>query len=298
MSILIDENSRIVVCGITGKAGSLHTRKCLQYGSKIVSGVCPGKGGTLFAIDGHDSVPVFDSVSEAVSNTHPDVALIFVPPAFAADSIFECIDSNLPLIICITEGISVQDMTLIKAKLRQSNSRLIGPNCPGVFSPGKCNLSIIPESIALPGRVGVVSKSGTLTYEAIWQLTSRGIGQSTCVGIGGDPISGSSHTDIVKLFNEDPDTEAIVMIGEIGGNSEIQAAEYIKQHVKKPVVAFIAGVSAPKGKRMGHAGAIVSGDSDSAAEKIKKLKSCGIAVADLPTQIASTLLNIYHPGRK
>ena len=298
MSILIDENSRIVVCGITGKAGSLHTRKCLQCGSKIVSGVCPGKGGTLFTAEGHDSVPVFDSVSEAVNRTHPNVALIFVPPAFAADSIFECIDSNLPLIICITEGIPVQDMTLIKAKLRYSNSRLIGPNCPGVFSPGKCNLSIIPESIALPGHVGVVSKSGTLTYEAIWQLTSRGIGQSTCVGIGGDPISGTSHRDIVKLFNEDPETEAIVMIGEIGGNSEIQAAEYVKQHVKKPVVAFIAGVSAPKGKRMGHAGAIISGDSDSAIEKIKKLKSCGIAVADLPTQIADTLLKIYHPEKK
>lgn len=284
MSILVDQNSRVVVCGITGKIGRLHAQKCLDYGTRIVAGVSPCKNG--FFETQSVKIPLFDNVLEAKNQTGANVALLFVPPAFAADSIFECIEAEMPLIICVTEGIPIQDMVRVKARLSHSSSRLIGPNCPGILSPGKCNVSIMPTNVALPGRVGIVSRSGTLTYEAMWQLTRNGIGQSTCVGIGGDPVIGTKHEEMVQLFNEDPETDAIVMIGEIGGDSEIQAADYIQRHVKKPVIAYIAGISAPKGKRMGHAGAIITGENESAQAKINYLRERGIFVADIPSQIA------------
>lgn len=291
MAILVGKETRVVGQGITGNFGSLHARKNMQYGTNYVAAVTPGKGGQLF----ENKLPIFNTVHDAVREAGANTSVIFVPPPFAADGILEAIDAGIELIICITEGIPVRDMTVVKDALRKSKSRLIGPNCPGIMTPGICNIGIMPDYIARPGKIGVVSRSGTLTYEAVFQTTQRGFGQSTCIGIGGDPVNGTSHTDAIKLFNEDPDTEAIIMIGEIGGSAEEEAAAYIKQYVKKPVAAFIAGTTAPPGRRMGHAGAIVSGGSGSADTKIAALKDAGIAVAATPSEIAETLFTVYHP---
>lgn len=289
MAILAGKNTRVVGQGITGTFGSLHARKNIEYGTNYVAAVTPGKGGQKF----EDKLPIFNSVHEAVEKEGANTSVIFVPPPFAADSILEAIDAGIELILCITEGIPVRDMAMVKDALRKSSTRLIGPNCPGIITPGICNIGIMPGYIAKPGKVGVVSRSGTLTYEAVYQLTVRGHGQSTCIGIGGDPINGTSHTDAVRMFNEDPETEAIIMIGEIGGTAEEEAAAYIKAHVKKPVAAFIAGTTAPPGRRMGHAGAIVSGGSGAASSKIAALEAAGILVAPTPSDIADTLLKIY-----
>jgi succinyl-CoA synthetase alpha subunit len=291
MSILVNKETRVVVCGITGKAGAFHSDQCLGFGTKIVAGVTPGKGGQRTG----SNVPIFNSVRDSVSNEGADTALIFVPPMFAAASIIECIESNLKLIVCITEGIPVFDMVRVSARLEHSNSRLIGPNCPGIISPGqRCKIGIMPAYIHRPGPIGIVSRSGTLTYEAVWQVTQRGSGQSTCVGIGGDQIIGMTHLDVIKMLNADPETEAIIVIGEIGGNSEEIAAEYIKQHVKKPVAAFIAGLTAPKGRRMGHAGAIVSGKNGTVESKLEALRDANVAIADTPSKIADALFSIYE----
>ncbi|MCX7713652.1 MAG: succinate--CoA ligase subunit alpha [Chthoniobacterales bacterium] len=286
MAILIGNNTRLLVQGITGKAGSFHTRSCIEYGTNVVAGVTPARGGELF--DG--KIPVFDTVSEAVAATRANASMIFVPPEFAADSILEAVDSGIPLIVCITEGIPVLDMMRVKAAMRNSTSRLIGPNCPGIITPGQCKIGIMPGYIHKPGGVGVVSRSGTLTYEAVWQLTQRGIGQSTCVGIGGDPINGTSHLDVIKMFNDDPGTEAIIMIGEIGGSAEEEAAEWIKHNCQKPVAAFIAGVTAPPGRRMGHAGAIVSGGKGTAQAKIEALRDAGIEIAETPADMGDAVI--------
>lgn len=292
MSILINKDTRVVISGITGNTGSFHTRQCIEYGSKIVAGVTPGKGGQMF----DDKVPVFNTIRESVEKEGANACAIFVPPAFAADSILEAIDAEIPLIITITEGIPVKDMAIVKSRLMQKGckSRLIGPNCPGVITPGECKIGIMPGYIHKPGTIGIVSRSGTLTYEAVWQTTSLGYGQSTVVGIGGDPINGTSHLDTVKMFNEDPNTEAIIMIGEIGGDGEQKAAAWLKENCKKPVAAFIAGRTAPKGRRMGHAGAIVSGNSGSAEDKIKALLDAGIAVSPTPSAIGETLINHWE----
>ena len=290
MSVLIDKNTRVVGQGITGKAGTKHALNNIAYGTKYVAAVTPGKGGSKF----EDKLPVFNTVREAVEKEGAEASVIFVPPPFAADSIMESIEAGIRLIVCITEGIPVRDMIEVKDCLRaHPGCRLIGPNCPGIMTPGQCNIGIMPGYIAKPGKVGVVSRSGTLTYEAMYQLTQRGYGQSTCIGIGGDPVNGTSHLDAIKLFNEDPDTEAIIMIGEIGGDAEEKAAAYIKDYVKKPVAAFIAGRTAPPGRRMGHAGAIVSGGSGTASGKIAALEAAGIAVSPTPSQIAETLLKLY-----
>ncbi len=288
MSVLINKDTRVVVSGITGNTGSFHTRQCLEYGTNIVAGVTPGKGGMLF----DDKVPVFNTIAETVSKEGANACVIFVPPPFAADAILEAIEAEIPLIICITEGIPVKDMAIVKSRLTQKGckSRLIGPNCPGVITPGECKIGIMPGYIHRPGTVGVVSRSGTLTYEAASQISNLGYGQSTVIGIGGDPINGTSHLDAVKMFNDDPNTEAIVMIGEIGGDGEQIAAQWIKENCKKPCAAFIAGRTAPKGRRMGHAGAIVSGNSGGAEDKIKALLDAGIAVAETPSVIGETLL--------
>lgn len=285
MSILVNKNTKVIVQGITGDAGSFHARQMLEYGTKIVGGVTPNKGGQLFA----DKVPVFNTVSDAVKDTGANASIIYVPPPFAADAILEAIASKVELIVCITEGIPVLDMVRVKEALIHSSSRLIGPNCPGVITPGECKMGIMPGHIHRAGRVGVVSRSGTLTYEAVGQLSALGIGQSTCVGIGGDPVNGTNFVDVLKLFNEDEDTDAVIMIGEIGGNAEANGAEYVKNHMKKPVVGFIAGRTAPPGRRMGHAGAIVSGGKDTAAEKVRILEECGIPVAPSPAEIGATL---------
>jgi succinyl-CoA synthetase alpha subunit len=291
MSVLVNKNTRLLVQGITGKAGSFHAQQCLEYGTNVVAGVTPGRGGQKFL----DRVPIFNTVREAVEQTGANASMVFVPPAFAADSILEAIDAALPLVVCITEGIPVRDMLLVKERLLRSATRLIGPNCPGIITPGECKIGIMPGYIHRPGKVGIVSRSGTLTYEAVWQITKRGLGQSTCIGIGGDPVNGTSHLDAVRLLNEDPLTEAIIMIGEIGGAAEEEAAAYIKAEVRKPVAGFIAGATAPPGRRMGHAGAIVSGSSGSAAAKIAAMRDAGIAVAPTPSDIADTLLSRYHP---
>ncbi len=289
MSVLVGKDTRVVGQGITGKAGTLHALNNIAYGTNYVAAVTPGKGGTTW----EDKLPIFNTVQDAVDKEGANTSVIFVPPPFAADSILEAIAAGIETVICITEGIPVRDMTLVKDALRKSKTRLIGPNCPGIMTPGICNIGIMPGYIAQPGRVGVVSRSGTLTYEAMYQLTVRGHGQSTCIGIGGDPVNGTSHLDAVKLFNDDPETDAIILIGEIGGSAEEEAAAYIKANVNKPVAAFIAGTTAPPGRRMGHAGAIVSGSSGSADTKIAALKDAGIAVAPTPSEIADTLLEIY-----
>jgi succinyl-CoA synthetase alpha subunit len=289
VSVLVNKNTRVVVCGITGKTGSFHARQCLEYGTKVVAGVTPGKGGQVTDF----AVPIFNSVAESVRCEGADTALIFVPPLLAAESIMECVDGGIKLIICITEGIPGHDMTIVAAKLARSEARLIGPNCPGIITPGQCKIGIMPAYIHRPGPVGIVSRSGTLTYEAVWQITKRGSGQSTCIGIGGDPIVGTTHLDALKLFNEDDDTEAIILVGEIGGDSEEMAAEYIGANVKKPVAAFIAGVTAPSGRRMGHAGAMISGGSGTAAGKLEALKNAGVAIAESPAKMADALFSIY-----
>ena len=286
MSILVDKNTRLLVQGITGKYGAFHAKSCMEYGTNIVAGVTPARGGEVF----EGKVPVFDTVHEARRETGCNVSMIFVPAEFAADSILEAVDAGVELVICITEGIPVIDMMKVKAAMKNSASRLIGPNCPGIITPGQCKIGIMPGYIHKPGKVGVVSRSGTLTYEAVWQLSSRGHGQSTCVGIGGDPINGTSHLDVVQMFNEDPDTEAIIMIGEIGGTAEEEAAEWIGKNCQKPVAAFIAGATAPPGRRMGHAGAIVSGGKGTAQGKIEALQSAGIEVAETPADMADALL--------
>ena len=293
MSVLVDKDTRLCVQGITGAVGGFHARQCMEYGTNVVAGVTPGKGGQKF--DG--KVPVFDTVWEARQATGCNVSVIFVPAAGAADSILEAVDAGVELVICITEGIPVIDMMRVKAEMAGKKSRLIGPNCPGIITPGECKIGIMPGYIHKPGNVGVLSRSGTLTYEAVWQLTSRGYGQSTCIGIGGDPINGMSHLDAVKLFNDDPKTEAIILIGEIGGAAEEEAAAWIKENCRKPVAAFIAGATAPPGRRMGHAGAIVSGGKGTASGKIEALKAAGIAVADTPATMAETLIT-HMKGRK
>ncbi len=280
MSVLVNKDTKIITQGITGKAGAFHTEQCIAYGSKFVAGVTPGKGGeTIFHL------PIFDTVQEVVRELEVDASMIFVPPPFAADAIIEAIEAHIGLIVCITEGIPVRDMLEVQAALRYSGSRLIGPNCPGIITPDECKIGIMPGYIHQKGHVGIVSRSGTLTYEAVHQTTALHLGQSTCIGIGGDPLNGTNFIDAIKLFEKDPHTHAILMIGEIGGSQEEEAAAYIKEHVKKPVAAFIAGATAPEGRRMGHAGAIVSNGSGKAADKIRVLKECGVVVAETPAKM-------------
>src|SRR5512137_343961 len=285
MSILINKDSKIVVQGITGRSGIFHTQQCRDYGSHIVAGVTPGKGGIHI-----EGIPVFNTVEEAVHYTGANVSMIFVPPPGAADAILEACSAGLELAVCITEGIPIRDMVLARRIQKESKTRLIGPNCPGVITPGQCKLGIMPGYIHKPGKIGIVSRSGTLTYEAVKQVTDAGLGQSTCVGIGGDPIIGMNFIDVLKLFNEDPDTEAVMMIGEIGGGAEEDAANWIKANMKKPVAAFIAGVTAPPGKRMGHAGAIITGGKGKAEDKIRVLTECGVAVSPSPTKMGEAML--------
>jgi succinyl-CoA synthetase alpha subunit len=280
MSVLVDQNTRVLFQGFTGREASFHAQASIDYGTKVVGGVTPGKGGLM-----HLGLPVFNTVFDAVKHTGATASVIFVPPPYAADAIMEAVDAGVPLVVCITEGIPTADMVQAREFMKGKSSRLIGPNCPGIISPGKCKIGIMPAPIHKQGHVGVVSRSGTLTYEAVGQLTKLGIGQSTCIGIGGDPIIGTTFLDAIQLFNEDADTHAIVMIGEIGGNAEETAAEYIKNHVKKPVVGFIAGQTAPPGRRMGHAGAIISGGSGKAEDKMKAMKEAGITVCATPAEI-------------
>ena len=301
MAILVTPTTRILVQGITGDFGSRHARLSLDYGTQLVAGVTPGKGGQVFE-HGEHRVPIFDTVAEAARETGANVSTIFVPPPFAADAIMECVDAGLVLAVAITEGIPVNDMVRVNYAMQGATTRLIGPNCPGIVTPGTgekshggCRIGIAPGYIHKKGNVGVVSRSGTLTYEAVWQLTTRGFGQSTCVGIGGDPVNGTSHLDVLKMFNDDPETEAIIMIGEIGGDREEEAAAWAKDHVRKPIAAFIAGATAPPGRRMGHAVAIVSGGKGTAAGKIEALKAAGIAIAETPSVMADTLLR--HWGK-
>jgi succinyl-CoA synthetase alpha subunit len=288
MSVLVDENTRLLVQGFTGREGTFHAQQAIAYGTNIVGGVTPGKGGQK-----HLDRPVFDTVADGVKHAGANASVIFVPPPFAADAIMEAADAGIALVVCITEGIPANDMIRAWEYLQSHPAtRLIGPNCPGIISPGKCKIGIMPAHIHKPGNVGVISRSGTLTYEAVGQLTGLGIGQSTCIGIGGDPIIGTTHTDALKLFNEDPDTHVIVMIGEIGGNAEEQAAAYIQQHVKKPVVGFIAGQTAPPGRRMGHAGAIISGGSGKAEDKIAAMKAAGVTVCASPADIGEKVRSV------
>ncbi len=285
MSILVGKNTRLLVSGITGSEGSFHARRCIEYGTKVVAGVTPGKGGTKL-----DAVPVFNSIVQAVAETGANASLIFVPPAGAADSIMEAAEAGIALVVCITEGIPVLDMVKVHQYLKDKKTRLIGPNCPGLISPAeKCKVGIMPGNIHRPGSIGVVSRSGTLTYEAVGQLTELGFGQSSCVGIGGDPLPGTSFVDVLKLFEKDKNTEAVVLIGEIGGTKEQEAAQFIKEHFTKPVVGFIAGATAPPGRRMGHAGAIISGSSGTAVEKIEALAAVGVAMSPSPAEIGITL---------
>jgi succinyl-CoA synthetase alpha subunit len=293
MSILVKPDTKVLIQGITGSFGARHAQLSLAYGTKVVAGVTPGKGGQLF----ENTVPLFDTVAEAAIQTGATASAIFVPAAFAADAILEAVDAGLDLVVCITEGIPVNDMVKVKRVMEGKKTRLIGPNCPGIVTPGEgkdshggCRIGIAPGYIHKKGNIGVVSRSGTLTYEAVWQLTTRGVGQSTCVGIGGDPVNGTSHLDVIKMFNDDPDTHGIIMIGEIGGAAEEEAAEWIRKNCKKPVAGFIAGATAPPGRRMGHAGAIVSGGKGTAAAKIAAFQEAGIGVAATPSEMAETLL--------
>ncbi|KAF6574364.1 succinate--CoA ligase subunit alpha [Paenibacillus sp. FSL M8-0228] len=298
MSILVDKHTKVITQGITGKTALFHAKGALDYGTQMVGGTSPGKGGTEVEITLENGqqvkLPVFNTVSEAKEATGATASVIYVPPAFAADSILEAVDADLDLVICITEGIPVLDMIRVKRFMEGKKTVLIGPNCPGVITPGECKIGIMPGYIHLPGHVGVVSRSGTLTYEAVHQLTTRGIGQSSAVGIGGDPVKGSEFIDILQRFNEDPNTHAVIMIGEIGGTAEEEAAEWIKDNMTKPVVGFIGGVTAPPGKRMGHAGAIISGGKGTAKEKIATLEACGIQVAPTPSEMGSTLVSVLE----
>lgn len=292
MSILVDKDTRLIVQGITGKEGTFHTQQMIEYGTNIVGGVTPGKGGTT-----HEGVPVFNTVKEAVKETNANASVIYVPPPFAADAIMEAADAGLPLVVCITEGVPVADMVKVREFLAdRGDTRLIGPNCPGIIAPGKCKIGIMPGHIHKEGRIGVVSRSGTLTYEAVGQLTALGLGQSAAIGIGGDPIIGTNHTDALRLFQEDDETDAIVMIGEIGGTAEEEAAEYAKENVTKPIVAFIAGQTAPPGRRMGHAGAIISGGKGTASEKMKALREAGIRVVESPADIGKATQEVLSKG--
>jgi len=289
MSILINKNTKVITQGMTGNAGSFHTRACIEYGTNMVAGVGPGKGGKEF-----DGVPLYNSVQEAKDAHDPDVSVIYVPAPFAADAIMEAADAGIDLIICITEGIPVLDMLKVNTFLKSTNSKLVGPNCPGIITPGECKIGIMPGSIHKPGRVGVVSRSGTLTYEAVFQLTELGIGQSTCVGIGGDPLNGTNFIDVLKLFEDDPDTDSVVLIGEIGGTAEEEAAAWIKDNFSKPVVSFIAGATAPKGRTMGHAGAIVSEGSGTAEAKYEALEAAGVHLSKSPADIGKIIKKVTN----
>jgi len=290
MSILVNKETKVITQGITGSHGLFHTVAAMEYGTEVVGGVTPGKAGTMV-----EGVPVFNTVADAVHETGANASVIYVPPPFAADAIMEAVDAEIPLVICITEGIPVLDMVKVKHYMRGKKTRLIGPNCPGIITPGECKIGIMPGYIHTPGPVGVVSRSGTLTYEAVWQLTTREVGQTTCIGLGGDPVNGTNFIDVLALFEKDPATEAVLMIGEIGGTAEDEAARFIRDNMTKPVAAFIAGQTAPPGKRMGHAGAIISGGKGTAAEKIATLEECGVKVAKSPADMAETLLSIYKP---
>jgi succinyl-CoA synthetase alpha subunit len=293
MSVLVSRDTRVLTQGITGSTGQLHTRLCREYGSEMVAGVTPGRGGTDF-----EGIPIFDTVTKAVEETGANASVIYVPPAGAADAILEAADAGIPLVICITEGVPVLDMVRVARWLEGRPTRLIGPNCPGVITPGQCKIGIMPGYIHTPGRVGVVSRSGTLTYEAVYQLTQLGIGQSTCIGIGGDPIIGTGFIDALRLFQDDAGTDAVIMIGEIGGTAEEEAAAFIEAHVTKPVVSFIAGQTAPKGKRMGHAGAIIAGGKGTAAEKMAALQAAGVTLAPSPARLGVTMQDVLRKAGK
>ncbi len=287
MAILVGRETKLITIGFTGKQGTFHSLQSRDYGTNFCGGVTPGKGGTT-----HEGFPVFNTTYEAVNKTGANAAMIFVPPKAAADAILECVDSEMPLIVCITEGIPILDMVKVRKAMLGSKSRLIGPNCPGIITPGECKIGIMPGHIHMPGKVGVISRSGTLTYEAVYQLTQREIGQSTCVGIGGDPVAGTSFIDVLELFQKDPATDAVIMIGEIGGQAEVDAARWIKKNMTKPVVSFIAGASAPKGKRMGHAGAIIGGSDDTAEAKFRILEQCGVTISRSPAELGAKMKEV------